>query len=67
MFYLADKSQADIVPVSISNSFELMPGGSAKVKPGTIKMLIGKPLKYKKDKAFLNEIRDIVIKNLEIR
>ncbi len=65
MFYLAEKSEADIVPVSLSNSFELMPGGSVKVKPGTINMVIGKPLKYKKDKQFLNEIREIVIKNLK--
>jgi 1-acyl-sn-glycerol-3-phosphate acyltransferase len=65
MFYLAEKSEADIIPVSLSNSFQLMPGGSAKVKPGTINMVIGKPLKYKKDKQFLNEIRDIVIKNLK--
>jgi len=65
MFYLAEKSEADIIPVSLSNSFQLMPGGSVKVKPGTINMVIGKPLKYKKDKGFLNEIRDIVIKNLK--
>lgn len=65
MFYLADKAKADIIPVSISNSFELMPGGSGRVKPGTINMVIGKPLKYRKDKEFLNEIREIVIKNLK--
>ena len=42
-----------------------MPGGSPKVKPGTINMVIGSPLKYKKDKEFLNEIREIVIENLK--
>lgn len=65
MFYLAEKSEADIVPVTLSNSFELMPGGSARVKSGVINMVIGKPLKYKNDKGFLNEIRDIVISNLK--
>jgi 1-acyl-sn-glycerol-3-phosphate acyltransferase len=65
MFYLAEKSEADIVPVTLSNSFQLMPGGSGRVKSGVINMVIGKPLKYKKDKEFLNEIREIVISNLK--
>ena len=65
MFYLAEKSEADIVPVTLSNSFQLMPGGSGRVKSGTINMVISKPLKYKKDKEFLNEIRDIVMSNLQ--
>ncbi len=65
MFYLAEKSEADIVPVTLSNSFQLMPGGSGRVKSGVINMVISKPLKYKKDKEFLNEIRDIVISNLQ--
>ncbi len=65
MFYLAEKSESDIVPVTLSNSFLLMPGGSGRVKAGTINMVIGKPLKFKNDKGFLNEIRDIVISNLK--
>jgi 1-acyl-sn-glycerol-3-phosphate acyltransferase len=65
MFFLADKAKADIVPVTIVNSFNLMPGGSGRVKPGTIKMIIDKPIKYRKDKELLNEIRDIVVKNLD--
>jgi 1-acyl-sn-glycerol-3-phosphate acyltransferase len=66
MFFLADKAKSDIIPVSIVNSFDLMPGGSGRVKPGTITMVIGKSMGYKKDKAFLNEIRDVVIKNMQI-
>lgn len=65
MFFLADKSQADIVPVSVSGTFELMPIGSIKVKPGVINMVIGKPIKYSKDKDLLNEIRNTVIKNIK--
>jgi 1-acyl-sn-glycerol-3-phosphate acyltransferase len=65
MFYLADKSQADIIPVSMSGTFELMPGGSLKVKSGKVNMVIGKPVKYRKDKELLNEIRNIVIENLK--
>lgn len=65
MFFLADKSKADIIPVSLSGTFKLMPGGSSKVKPGTVDMVIDKPVKYRKDKELLNEIRDIVIKNIK--
>lgn len=65
MFFLADKSQADIVPVSLSGTFELMPMGSFRVKSGTVNMVIGKPIVYRKDKELLNEIRDTVIKNMK--
>ncbi len=65
MFFLADKAKADIVPVTLSGTFELMPGGSPKVKGGTVIMVIDKPVKYRKDKELLNEIREIVIKNIK--
>lgn len=65
MFFLADKSQADIIPVSLSGTFELMPTGSAKVKSGTVNMVIGKPVRYRKDKELLNEVRNTVIENLK--
>ena len=65
MFFLADKAQADIVPISLSGTFELMPIGSTGVKPGVVNMVIGKPLKYRKDKELLNEIRNIVIENIK--
>lgn len=65
MFFLADKSQADIVPISLSGTFDLMPMGSFKVKSGTVNMVIGKPVVYRKDKELLNEIRNTVIKNMK--
>ena len=65
MFFLADKSQADIVPISLSGTFELMPLGSGRVKPGRVNMVIGKPVKYRKDKELLNEIRNAVIENIK--
>jgi len=65
MFFLADKSKADIIPVSLTGTFELMPLGSMKVKPGMVNMVIGKPVKYKKDKELLNEIRKAVMENMK--
>lgn len=66
MFFLADKAETDIIPVSLTNTFGLMPTGSARVKPGVVNMVIGKPVKYRKDKELLNEIRNIVIENLKV-
>ena len=65
MFFLADKAQADIVPVSLQGTYEIMPLGSFRVKPGIVNMVIGKPIQYRKDKELLNEIRDTVINNLK--
>ncbi|MEO8515066.1 MAG: lysophospholipid acyltransferase family protein [Ignavibacteria bacterium] len=65
MFFLADKAAADIVPVSLNGTFEIMPLGSSRVKRGVVNMVIGKPVQYRKDKELLNEIRDSVIKNLK--
>lgn len=65
MFYLAEKSESEIVPVSMSGTFGLMPKGAVKVKAGNVNMIIGKPLKFSKEKSFLNDVREIVIKNLK--
>ncbi len=65
MFFLADKAQSDIIPVSLQGTYEIMPLGSSRVKPGVVNMIIGKPIQYRKDKELLGEIRDIVIKNVK--
>lgn len=64
IFILAEKSNADIVPVSISGSFELMPRTTWKIKPGEVNLIIGKPMKFRKEREFIQEIREIVISNL---
>ncbi len=60
IFILAEKSEADIVPVSISGTFDLMPRGRWKVKPGKVNVVIGKPMKFRKEKGFLEELKQIV-------
>ena len=64
MFLVTEKAGVDIVPVSITNTNKLMPINSLRIKPGIVNLVIGKPMKYKKDKSFLNEVREEVIKNL---
>jgi 1-acyl-sn-glycerol-3-phosphate acyltransferase len=64
IFILAEKSEADIVPVSISNTFNLMPRGTLKIMPGTVNLVIGKPMKFRREKEFLDEVRNLVKENM---
>lgn len=65
MFVLTEKAQADIIPITITNTNNLMPRDSIRIKPGIVNLVIDKPLKPRKDKEFLNEIRKIVVSNLK--
>jgi 1-acyl-sn-glycerol-3-phosphate acyltransferase len=65
LFVLTEKAEADIIPLSVSGTSSLMPRDSLKIKPGTVNLVIGEPMKFSKDKEFLNKIRDTVISNLK--
>jgi 1-acyl-sn-glycerol-3-phosphate acyltransferase len=65
MFFLAERSKADIIPVTLKGTFEIMPIGSSRVRPGVVEMIIDKPVTYRKDKELLEEIRNTVIKNFK--
>jgi 1-acyl-sn-glycerol-3-phosphate acyltransferase len=59
-FVLADEAMVKIVPVTILGTNKLMSKNKLKINPGTAKVIIHKPLEFKKDKNFLNEIREII-------
>lgn len=63
MFFLADKAKADIIPVTLKGTYEVMPMGSSRVRPGTVEMIIDKPVAYKKDKQLLEELRSTIVSN----
>jgi 1-acyl-sn-glycerol-3-phosphate acyltransferase len=65
MFLLAEQSAAEIIPVSISGTYKLLPRNSYKVKSGHVNLVIGKPVAFRKDKQFVDELREVVIKNLK--
>jgi hypothetical protein len=65
MFVLTEKAQADIIPLTLTNTINLMPRDSLKIKPGVVNLVIDKPLKPREDKEFLQEIRSIIISNLK--
>lgn len=61
---VTEKAKVNVVPVSISNTNILMPIGSNKIKSGIVNLVIGKPMEFKKEKSFLNEVRDEVVRNM---
>ncbi len=65
MFILTEKAQADIVPITITNTNNLLPRDTWKIKPGAVNLVIDKPLKPRTDKEFVSEIRKIVESNLK--
>ena len=63
MFVMADEAKVPLIPVTISGSVNILGRNKFQIKSGTVKVVFDKPLEYKKDKNFLEEIRNIVIKN----
>jgi len=59
---VTEKAMVKVVPVSISNTNNLMPMGSNRIKSGIVNLVIGKPMEFKKEKTFLNEVREEVVK-----
>jgi 1-acyl-sn-glycerol-3-phosphate acyltransferase len=67
-FYLAIKSGVPIVPVSIIGSGQIMQKRSLRIKPGQIKMIIGKPIEvnnfdFEKQHELIERVRNKIIKN----
>jgi 1-acyl-sn-glycerol-3-phosphate acyltransferase len=46
-FHMAFKAGCDIIPITILNSRDIVPKGSLRIKKGTIKMSIGRPIPVK--------------------
>ena len=67
-FYLAIQAGAPIVPISIIGSGEIMPKRSLKIRPGKIKMVIGKPVLTKNytvesRRELIDKVREVIIEN----
>jgi len=65
VFVLADYTQADIIPVSISGTNKIIPPDSFRIKSGKVKVVVGETMKFTKDKSFLNDIRNVITGNLK--
>ncbi len=69
-FYLAIKSGAPIIPITIIGSGKIMPKRSLRVRPGKIKMVIDKPVETKEyslenRQELIERVRNIIIKNYD--
>ena len=67
-FHLAIKSGVPIVPVSIIGSGRIMPKRSLRIKPGQIKIVIGKPIEVvhfnmERRQELIEKVRNEIIKN----
>jgi 1-acyl-sn-glycerol-3-phosphate acyltransferase len=69
-FNLALKSGCDIVPVTICDSYRIVPKGSLKVNKGDFSMYIGKPISVKGyDKTtvtrLMDNVREVMLSHLK--
>ncbi|MBV6478213.1 MAG: hypothetical protein HGGPFJEG_00961 [Ignavibacteria bacterium] len=64
MLVLADEAKVPLIPTAIIGSAGIMPRNKFKIKSGNVKVVFGKPENYKKDKAQLEEIKEIILANL---
>lgn len=68
VFHLALKSGVPIVPISLIGTGEIMPKNSFRVNPGTITMVIGKPMSttgysVENMEELMDKVREVVIRN----
>lgn len=68
VFHLAIRSGVPIVPVSIIGSGRIMPKRSLRIKPGQIKLIIGKPVEVtnfdiEKRHELIEHVRNEIIQN----
>ncbi|MBL8006385.1 MAG: 1-acyl-sn-glycerol-3-phosphate acyltransferase [Ignavibacteria bacterium] len=63
MFVLADEAKVSLVPTTINGSEKILPKDKFKIRSGTVRVIFSKPLKYRKEKTFLEEIRNIIVSN----
>ena len=70
MFHLAIKSGVPIVPISIVGASEIMPKRSLRVNPGTITMVIDKPIDVtgytiETREALIQKVREVIVRNFD--
>jgi 1-acyl-sn-glycerol-3-phosphate acyltransferase len=66
IFMLAELAKVDIIPVSIVGTNLILQKDSLDIKPGLVKVIIDKPIKFESDKQLLNRIKEIIVNNINI-
>jgi 1-acyl-sn-glycerol-3-phosphate acyltransferase len=60
IFVLADEANEMIVPITIIGTNKILPKHKFRIVPGEARIIIHKPMAFKRDKYFLQEIRDTI-------
>lgn len=60
IFVLADAAKEKIVPITIIGTNKILPKNRLRIVPGEARIIIHKPVEFKKDKNFIKEISDII-------
>lgn len=68
-FKLAMKANAQIVPVTISGTYDMMPKGTMKIKPAKVQLTISEPISsegYESTESYMlrEKVRDVIISHL---
>jgi 1-acyl-sn-glycerol-3-phosphate acyltransferase len=63
MFILAEEAKVKLVPVTVIDTYKILPRNKFEIKGGNVRVIFDKPVEYRRDKNLLNEIRDIIEKN----
>lgn len=58
MFVLADEAKVPLIPTTIIGSNRIMPRTKFQINSGTVKVIFDYPIEYRKDKKFLDEIKE---------
>jgi 1-acyl-sn-glycerol-3-phosphate acyltransferase len=64
IFMLAELAKVDIISIVGTNL--ILQKDSLDIKPGLVKVIIDKPIKFESDKQLLNRIKEIIVNNINI-
>jgi 1-acyl-sn-glycerol-3-phosphate acyltransferase len=65
MFVIAERSNAQIVPVAITGSDKIMPKKKFRINSGEVKVIIHSPVNFSKEKNFISDLREIISNSIK--
>jgi len=66
MFVFAEEANVKLVPTSITGSYNILPRNKFNICSGRVNVVFSKPIEYRKDKYFVNEIKETIKSNMKI-
>lgn len=66
MFVFAEEANVKLVPTSITGSYNILQRNKFKICSGRVNVVFNKPIDYRKDKYFVNEIKETIKSNMKI-